>query len=232
MSGFTKLWSEIITSSIWNEDAATKIVWVTMLAMMGPDFIVRASVGGLAHQARVTREECQKALEKLQSPDEDSRTEDHEGRRIRKVEGGFFIINGQKYREGRDDGKRREYMRDYMRRYRREGPMGRDRVNANVNTCKPRLAQAEAEEELTPLTPREIEQAVTDITRSKNCRRVGWDCRSWVREGKNEGLSERESLELWAEAQKAGWKDGHGKPIACAGKYQAAIVKARRRRRA
>lgn len=141
MSGFTKLWSEITDSSIWNEDDKTRIVWITMLARMGPDYIVRASIGGLAHLARVSREDCEKALEKLQNPDPDSRSTEHEGRRIQKIEGGFYIINGEKFRNRRGDEDRRAYMREYMRKYR-----SKQSVN-NVKKCNDSLAQAEAEAE-------------------------------------------------------------------------------------
>lgn len=145
MSGFTKLWTEITDSSIWNEDDKTRIVWITMLARMGGDSMVRASVGGLAHLARVSREDCEKALTKLESPDPDSRSSHMEGRRIERVEGGFFIINGQKYRDRRGDEERREYMRQYMQKY-RKNKLKENNVNT-VNKSKPELAQAEAEAE-------------------------------------------------------------------------------------
>ena len=121
MTGFTKLWSEILTSSIWNEDDKTRLVWITMLAAMGPDYIVRASVGGLAHQARVSREDCEKALDVLRSPDPDSRSREHEGRRIIDIDGGYMILNGGKYREARSHDERKTYMAEYMRNYRKQG---------------------------------------------------------------------------------------------------------------
>ena len=142
MSGFTKLWSEITDSSIWNEDDKTRIVWVTMLARMGPDSMVRASVGGLAHLARVKKEDCEKALEVLSSPDSDSRSHEFEGRRIEHIEGGFLVLNGGKYRDARSQDERREYMREYMQEYRRRKPPVKP-----VKLCKPKLAQAEAESE-------------------------------------------------------------------------------------
>ena len=145
MSGFTKLWSEITDSSIWNEDDKTRIVWITMLARMGPDYVVRASVGGLAHLARVKKEDCIKSLQILSDPDPDSRTSDFEGRRVEKVEGGFFIINGKRWREQQTAESRREYMREYMQRYRAKG-----KGVKNVKNVKNELAvlgQEEAEEE-------------------------------------------------------------------------------------
>jgi hypothetical protein len=143
MSGFTKLWAEITDSSIWNEDDKTRIVWITMLARMGPDYVVRASVGGLAHLARVSREDCEKALEKLASPDPDSRSPEEEGRRIKKVDGGFFMINGEKFRQRRGDEEKKAYMREYMRQYRKNKASN----VKNVNICKPESIQEEEEEE-------------------------------------------------------------------------------------
>jgi hypothetical protein len=156
MTGFTKLWSEILTSSIWNEDDKTRLVWITMLAAMGPDYIVRASVGGLAHQARVTREDCEKALHVLRSPDPDSRSREHEGRRIIDIDGGFMILNGGKYREARNQDERKTYMAEYMRNYRKQS-VNKSKQSVNtVNHGKPSLAQAEAEAEAehTPLPPK------------------------------------------------------------------------------
>jgi len=144
MSGFTKLWAEITDSSIWNEDDKTRIVWITMLARMGPDYMVRASVGGLAHLARVSREDCEKAIEKLSSPDPDSRSTEFEGRRIELVEGGFFILNGEKHRARRNYEERKEYMKNYMKNYRKQVNTRKQKVNT-VSSGKPPLAQAEAE---------------------------------------------------------------------------------------
>lgn len=146
MSGFTKLWAEITDSSIWNEDDKTRIVWITMLARMGPDYVVRASVGGLAHLARVSREDCEKALEKLASPDPDSRSPEEEGRRIKKVEGGFFMINGEKFRQRRGDEEKKAYMREYMRQYRKNKSPGVKDVK-DVNIGKRKLIQEEEEAE-------------------------------------------------------------------------------------
>lgn len=146
MSGFTKLFSCITSSSIWNEDDKTRIVWVTMLALCDPDGVVRASVGGLAHTARVCREDCEKAIHVLESPDPDSRSPEFEGRRIERVNGGFRLLNYGKYREARSDDERREYMREYMQNYRKRGVNNRKQSKPNVSRSKPPLAQAEAEE--------------------------------------------------------------------------------------
>lgn len=74
-----------------------------MLALADKNGFVGASVGGLAHTARVRQAKCAAALAVLEAPDEDSRTPDHDGRRIEKADGGWRILNHQKYRELRTD---------------------------------------------------------------------------------------------------------------------------------
>lgn len=147
MSGFTKLFTSITSSSIWNEDDKTRIVWITMLAIAEADGVVRASIGGLAHVARVTREDCEKALQILQSPDPDSRSPEHEGRRIQKVDGGFFLLNYGKYREARSEDERKAYMREYMRKYRKQTVNKGKQKLTKVSHSKPPLAKAEGEKE-------------------------------------------------------------------------------------
>jgi len=111
MSGYTPLFSSIIASTIWRESKETKIVWITMLAMADARGIVEASIPGLADFAKVTIEECKTALECLTSPDEYSRTEAHQGRRIDKIDGGWRILNHAAYRD--KCRQRADYMRDY-----------------------------------------------------------------------------------------------------------------------
>jgi hypothetical protein len=98
VSGYTKLFGTIIGSTIWGEDPATKVVWITMMALADRDGIVESSVPGLANFARVSIAETETALRKFQSPDPYSSTPDHEGRRIEPVDGGWRLLNHAKYR--------------------------------------------------------------------------------------------------------------------------------------
>lgn len=124
MSGYTPLFSSIIASTIWRESKETKIVWITMLAMADARGVVEASIPGLADMAKVSLDECKAALVVLSSPDEYSRTKDHDGRRIEEVDGGWCILNIAKFRE-----KCRQRA-DYMREYR-----SRNHNVTNVTTC-------------------------------------------------------------------------------------------------
>src|SRR6516162_3311913 len=94
---YTKIFSSLIASTIWREDDKTRLVWITLLALKDERHVVMGSVPGLADLARVSLEECQRALEKLSAPDTWSGNQEHEGRRIEKCEGGWLILNGAYY---------------------------------------------------------------------------------------------------------------------------------------
>lgn len=115
MSGFTKLSSSIITSSIWVESDTTLRVWIAMLATANANGIVEGAPPGIASLARVTLEACLEALKTLSSPDQYSRSPENEGRRIEVIPGGWQIVNYLKYREKEQEkpGSRAAYYRKY-----------------------------------------------------------------------------------------------------------------------
>lgn len=118
MSGFTKLFSSIVTSSIWCESNTILRVWIAMLATADSEGLVEGSVPGFANLARVTRDELCEAIDVLSSPDNDSRTPANEGRRIETVEGGWQVLNYSAYRkrgQGKE-GSRAPYYREYRRK--------------------------------------------------------------------------------------------------------------------
>lgn len=82
-----------------------------MLALRDRNHVVEASIPGLADVARVTVEECRDAIQRFLSPDVDSRSPEHEGRRIEKTDCGWRILNGEKYRNKMNEDERREYNR-------------------------------------------------------------------------------------------------------------------------
>ncbi len=97
---YNKLFTKILDSSIWLESSPTRIVWLTMIAVMDEDgFAQFASVANVSHRARVSVEEAQEALRCLESPDVESSDPDHEGRRLERVPGGWLVLNAQKHRD-------------------------------------------------------------------------------------------------------------------------------------
>jgi len=95
---YTKLFSSIVTSTIWTEDANTCKIWVTMLAISDKHGEVHASIPGLAQIAGMSLPDTEAAISKFLSPDKYSRTSDDEGRRIEKIDGGWILLNHAKYR--------------------------------------------------------------------------------------------------------------------------------------
>jgi hypothetical protein len=113
-----------------------------MLALSNANGVVDGSIPGLANICRVTVEECQKAIEVLSSPDQFSRNQEYDGRRIKPHIGGWIVLNYLNYR---DKGQEKDGSRaDYMRRYRSQ----QNNVTRNHSTViRNTEAEAEAEEE-------------------------------------------------------------------------------------
>lgn len=111
MAGYTKLFNSILASTIWRAPDKTRIVWITLLAMADKNGIAEGSVPGLADFARVSIPACRKALAELMAPDNDSRSQEYDGRRIEATDGGWRILNHRKYRERLNTDERREYFR-------------------------------------------------------------------------------------------------------------------------
>ena len=140
--GFTKLFNTIVTSTIWQENDKTRIVWITMLAIADADGIVSASVPGLASVANVDVDSARAAVVTLTSPDPDSRTKDFEGRRIEPIDGGWRILNYLKYRRMLNEEERREYKARWIAEKRRQTS-----TPSRQSRRKSTHAEAEAEAE-------------------------------------------------------------------------------------
>ena len=149
---FTKLFSSILDSTIWREPSPVKIVWVTMLAMCDRRGEIHASLPGLADRARVTMEECQDALRRFMSPDKYSRTKAYDGRRIEEIDGGWRLLNHEKYRALLSAEERREYNRRKQSEHRKKTKAVKD-PSASVSNCQTPSAvsahtEADAESEV------------------------------------------------------------------------------------
>ena len=118
MKTWTPLWSSIVDSSVWGETKETKILWITILAKKDRNGFVEASLPGLARAAVLTLAETEKAIKVLEYPDPHSRSKANEGRRIKKVEGGWTVLNHFPYRDEMSSQYRREYQRQKQAEYR------------------------------------------------------------------------------------------------------------------
>jgi hypothetical protein len=157
LNGYTKTFGHILTSSIWQEDDKTLRVFLTIMVGKDRSHFFRATIPGLANMARVTVEECERALQKLEGPDKYSRTKEYEGRRIKEVEGGWIMLNGEKYRKMLTSDERRAYYREKKRDERvKKGDQGwRQRYEKDAATA----VQVQIPEDYPP----EVENAVKDF---------------------------------------------------------------------
>jgi hypothetical protein len=85
-----------------------------MLAMADRVGRVWASLPGLANRARVPLEDAKAAIDTFLAPDPYSRTPDFEGRRIEPIDGGWRLLNHEKYRQIRDEEVTKEAKRNYI----------------------------------------------------------------------------------------------------------------------
>ena len=142
---YTKLFSTIVTSTIWTEDANTCKVWVTMLAIANKHGEVQASIPGLAQICGLALDDVEKAVAKFLSPDKYSRTKDAEGRRIEEIDGGWSLINHAKYRRLASKEEAQEANAERQRRFKSRTNNAKVTADNGEVTAERDIAEAEAE---------------------------------------------------------------------------------------
>lgn len=113
---YGKHFDSMYTGSMFGAGPVVFAVWGYVISKAVPDKVVGAQVelnpDLLAAIIGTDRGEIAKAVEFLCSPDSKSRSKESEGRRlIRLGEFDYQVVNGRKYREIRDEEKRREQNR-------------------------------------------------------------------------------------------------------------------------
>jgi hypothetical protein len=130
-----------------------------MLAMADWHGYIGASVPGLAARARVPLDKCREALETFLSPDPDSRTTEHEGRRIAVADGGWVLLNHAKYRALMSEDDRRERSRLAMQRMRER----RKAAVSDVNHALTMLPHTDTDTDLDTDTRREEDSGAVPL---------------------------------------------------------------------
>jgi hypothetical protein len=148
MTGYTKLFDTLLTSTVWDLDSDTCKVWITLLALKDRDGIVTSSVPGLAHMSRVPVEKTREALDVFLKPDPDSTTPAHEGRRIEAVVGGWRLLNHDKYRDLMSADEQREKRAERQQRWRDK----KKNVDDDVDACRHQETPVDARRHKRPHT--------------------------------------------------------------------------------
>jgi hypothetical protein len=233
MHSYTKLFSSIITSTIWMEDDKTRILWITLLAMSDQHGEVYSSVPGLARVSGMTVAQAVQSLDKLLAPDPYSRTPDYEGRRIAPIDGGWEILNHAKYRllASREDSKTATAARVRRHRERNAGVNSVTPVTPNVTVCNAKPLHGNA-----PVTDRvHIADIYPEVDRSTQGTRdkvsllgvdVGADKAALLKEhqrfvvptldelaqnGERIGLTQNEVEKFQSHYESNGWRVGKNK---------------------
>ena len=111
------------------------LVFTNLLAHMDKDYNVDKHPRAIADEVGLTVEEVRAALKYLESPDPESRSPEHEGRRILRIDEhrdwGWHMVNGKKYNGYRSEEDRKEQNRLAQQRWR-----ARHGSNADVSNSK------------------------------------------------------------------------------------------------
>ena len=140
---YARVYEQIFSSSIMEEDLETRYIWFCLLTLSDRDGFVDMTIPAIARRINLDDVVVSKAIDKFMMPDPSSRTDTQEGRRLEKIRDsfGWKIINYIHYRDLRNEENRREYMRGYMRDKRNVNKKVNSKVNKlTVNTRKLPLA--------------------------------------------------------------------------------------------
>lgn len=194
---YNKLFTKILDSSIWLESVPTRLLWITLLAAMDEDGMCQfASIGNLAHRARMTKEDAEAAIACLEAPDPDSSDPENDGRRIERVPGGWIVLNAAKYRDLVTREVAKEKTRVRVARF-REGKRSETVSNAPVTPVKRSVTPSEAVTETST-------KATTDTARKARATlaEVTEFCLS-------EGLTQGDAEAFFHGKEANGWKNGN-----------------------
>lgn len=194
MAGFTKLDPGIVDSSIWAEPPETRIVWITLLAKCDKTGYARLSMSGLQRASNIPIKKVSAALKTLEGPDSDSRTPDNEGRRVRKIDGGWHVLNYELYRENMMEQVAKEYLANEKRKQRA--------LKDSVQTCLDKSRHV-------PDTSASASVSVSVLEGESPGPK--WDeCQKWLAAAKKNGADYKESecRSAWLALSANGWRWG------------------------
>ena len=195
---FIKIDNNILTSSLWVDHDARDL-FLTALIMARPvelredtptiqirsldadEFVIppgwygkveAASTGIIRMQGSIEREDGLDAIERLSRPEPESRSQENDGRRMVRVDGGFIILNYDKYRT--KDHTAAERMKRYRAKKQKESQRESDAVVTECNAVTSVTVtqvevevEVEAEAEVLPILPPGIKKTSDDSSSSE-----------------------------------------------------------------
>lgn len=118
---YAKVFSQIFDSSI-ADDPELRHFFMDLLVLCDPNGVIDMTPSAIASRTRLKLVDVKLWLEKLESPDLESRTPDNSGRRIVRLDDhrswGWLIVNYQRFRLTASEEQRRERTKERTRKYR------------------------------------------------------------------------------------------------------------------
>lgn len=152
---YGKIFASMYDGSLYGNWQAI-VTFQQMIVLCGPDGVVDMTPQALAARTSIPLEIIKAGLEALESPDQYSRTPDHDGRRIERLDEhrpwGWRIVNYRKYRSLVDAETVREQnrIRQQRKRERDSNDASRSVTVVTPSNAKSRQAEAEAEVNTSP----------------------------------------------------------------------------------
>jgi hypothetical protein len=141
MKSWTPLWSGIVESSLWEESGDVVKVFMTLLARKDFDHISRLTAYNIHKLCNIDEVKVLEILKILASPDSRRKEQQQfDGRRIKPVEDGWLILNGEKYRKMVSEEMRKNRLRKAQAAWRARNKSA-ENVTANSKTDNGMMAE-------------------------------------------------------------------------------------------
>jgi len=113
---YGKIYEQTFTGSMCGKGSTVFAVWSYVIANTKADHLVEVNPKLVATAIGCPEKEVVAALKLFLSPDKESRSQEHKGRRLlRKGQFLYYVTGHGRFRNCKDDDQRRDYMRQYMR---------------------------------------------------------------------------------------------------------------------
>lgn len=202
---FAKVFTQIFDSSI-AEDYRVRLVFEDFLKLASNDGVVDMTRESIARRTNVPLDIVTHGISELEKPDSTSRTPDHDGRRIVRLDDhrdwGWKIVNFEKYRTSSTKEMLRMGEAERKRHYRqRKFPQSPSKKGV-------KSTEREAEQST------DMSGTVRDMSGTKDFPEVEVPCWEEVRfEAEKTGLVEWKAKDWFHKMQASGWKDNNGHEV-------------------
>lgn len=209
---FAKVFSQILDSSL-AEDYRVRLVFEDLLKLADKDGIVDITKESIARRTNVPLEIVSLGITALESPDPSSRTPDHEGRRIIRLDAhrtwGWRIVNFLKYRQSATQEMLRMSAADRSKAY-------RNRQKGFSSDSFPKQS-TEAEREAEQITPRHATVTERHAPSRPVTQNVTQDAHPSLSDvltnAEMSGIPRNEAENFFNHFDSTGWIDKNGHPI-------------------